>query len=147
MAFGVGLVIFSTLCFGLGDVIARRAMFHLSPAGILFITVPMTCAALGAAVLISEGPSAFSGHSLLFFGLVVLMGFLAYVSGNVAYFHGLKRAGVTLAAPILGAGPLFGVFLAVTLGGERPGVLTFVGALIIVAGVAMLVGDRQRVTE
>ena len=50
-----------------------------------------------------------------------------------------------IAAPILGAAPLAGIALAVTLGGERPNAGVLLGGALIIGGITFLLTDRNRV--
>lgn len=142
---GIALTLVATFAWGAGDVFARRAMFDASPELVLVVVVGAVAAALGAAVFVGYGAPGFRAGGLEFFGFVMLTGLLAWVTGNLFYFHGLKRAGVTLAAPVLGAGPLFAIALAVTVGGERPNLETLAGAGAIVAGVGLILTRRDAV--
>lgn len=144
MALGITLAIVATICWGAGDVFARKAMFNERAEAVLLVTVAMVVIVLGVVGLVLEGPSAFAPARASFYALAGLMGLLAYVTGNLFYFHGMRKAGVTVAAPVLGAAPLFAILLAVVLGGENPSLPTLAGAFAIVAGVAIIMSDRGR---
>ena len=142
---GIALALVATVAWGAGDVFARRAMFDASPELVVVAVVGAVAAALGAGVLVGHGLAGFRVASLAFLGLVMCTGLLAWVTGNLFYFHALQRAGVTLAAPVLGASPLVAIALAVTVGGERPHLATRVGAGAIVAGVGLILTRREAV--
>ncbi|MYA51724.1 MAG: DMT family transporter [Chloroflexi bacterium] len=145
MSLGILLAIVATLGWGAGDVFVRRAMFAVSPELVVVVVVGMVAAVLGIVAVSTEGVAAFGSVELAALGTIAVMGALAWVTGNLFYFHGLRRAGVTLAAPILGAAPLFAIALAVVFAGERPNLLTVVGAFVVVIGVAVILTDRNRV--
>ena len=145
MGLGILLAIVATFAWGAGDVLVRRAMFDVPAELVVVVVVGMVAAVLGVVILSTEGFAAFGGIELTFVGIVAVMGALIWVTGNLFYFHGLKRAGVTLAAPILGAGPLFAIALAVVFAGERPNLYTLIGAFAVVIGVAVILTDRKRV--
>ena len=145
MGLAIAFTLFATLAWGAGDVFARKAMFDASAEVVVIVVVAMVTVGLGLRGLATVGASAFGPESLTMLSLTALMGLFSWVTGNLLYFHGMRRAGVTLAAPILGAAPLFAIVLAVALGGERPAVLTLVGALAIVIGVVVIMTDRGRV--
>lgn len=145
MALGLALALVAAMGWGAGDVFARKAMFNASATTVLASMIALTVLALGIAGVLIEGPAAFSNLGLRFFGLVCLMGLLTWVLGNLFNFHGMQRAGVVIAAPILGAAPLPAIVIAVTLGGERPNPLVLIGAASIVLGVTVLLTDRNRV--
>lgn len=145
MGLGILLAIVATLAWGAGDVFVRRAMFTIPAELVVVVVVGMVAAVLGVVIVLTEGFAAFGGIELAFVGIVAVMGALVWVTGNLFYFHGMRRAGVTLAAPILGAGPLFAIALAVLFAGERPNLATLVGALAVVIGIGVILTDRNRV--
>jgi len=145
MSVGILLSVVAMLAWGAGDVFVRRAMFGASAELVLIVIIGMVAAALGVAIVSTGGLAAFGGIELAYVGIVAVMGALSWVTGNLFYFHGMKRAGVTLAAPILGTGPLFAIALAVVFAGERPNLATLIGAAAIVIGVGVVLTDRNRV--
>ncbi len=145
MGVGILLAIVATLAWGAGDVFVRRAMFAVSAELVVVVVVGMVATVLGVVAVSTGGIAAFGGIDLSSLGIIAVMGVLAWVTGNLFYFHGLRRAGVTLAAPILGAGPLFAIALAVVFAGERPNLPTLIGAFAVVIGVAVILTDRNRV--
>ncbi|MDE2838141.1 MAG: DMT family transporter [Chloroflexota bacterium] len=145
MSLGILLAMVAALGWGAGDVLVRRAMFTVPPELVVVFVVGMVATVLGIVTISTEGLAAFGGVEVASLGIIAVMGALAWVTGNLFYFHGLRRAGVTLAAPILGAGPLFAIALAVVFAGERPNLLTVGGAFAVVIGVAVILTDRNRV--
>lgn len=144
MGLGIALAIVATFAWGAGDVFARKAMFSERAETVLFVIVATVVVVLGVVGLVMEGASAFALERGSFYALTALMGLLAYVTGNLFYFHGMRKAGVTVAAPILGLAPLFAILLAVVLGGEQPNAGTIFGAFAIVTGVGIIMSDRGR---
>jgi drug/metabolite transporter (DMT)-like permease len=144
---GIALTLIATVAWGAGDVFARKAMFGASAALVLSSMITLTIIALGIVGLILEGPAAFAAIDLRFLVLAAIMGGLTWVTGNLLYFHGMKRAGIIIAAPILGAAPLAAIALAVVFGGESPNPWVLVGAVTIVLGIGILMTDRDRVLK
>ena len=145
MELGIALTLIATVGWGAGDVFARKAMFGASATTVLASMIALSVLALGITTIAIEGADAFGSKDLGFFGLVALMAFLTWVTGNLLYFHAMQRAGIIIAAPILGAAPLAAIALAIAIGGERPNAWVFLGGLLIVSGVVILVTDRDRV--
>ena len=145
MEIGILLALFALVGWGAGDVFARKAMFGAKAEVVLVSMIALTVVALGTVTVLIEGVDAFSGRDALFFVLVALMGAMTWVTGNLLYFHGMQRAGVIIAAPILGAVPLVSIALAVVFGGERPSAWVLAGAATVVLGVLILLTDRNRV--
>ncbi len=145
MGAGILLAIAATAAWGAGDVFVRRAMFGASPELVVIVVVGMVTATLGVVIVSAEGVAALADIRPAFVAIVAAMGALAWVTGNLFYFHGMRRAGVTLVAPILGAAPLAAIALAVLLAGERPNLPTVGGAAAVVVGVVVILTDRKRV--
>jgi O-acetylserine/cysteine efflux transporter len=144
---GIVLALIATVGWGSGDVFARKAMFGASAVTVLASMIALSAISLAIVTLIREGAGAFTAVDLRFIGLVIVMAALTWVTGNLLYFHGMQRAGVIIAAPILGAAPLVAVALAVVFGGEEPNVWVFVGGALIILGVGILLTDRNRVVQ
>lgn len=145
MELGILLSLMATFAWGAGDVFARKAMFTVGTETVLLVVIVVLAVVLGVMTLTTQGLNAFASLELRAIALTAASGFFAWVTGNFLYFHAMKRAGVTLAAPILGSGPLFAIALAVIFAGERPNIATLVGAGAIVIGVAVILTDRKRV--
>jgi drug/metabolite transporter (DMT)-like permease len=145
MDLAIFLSLIATLGWGAGDVFVRKAMFSASPETVAILLISVVVVALGITGVALEGAAAFWSEGRSFFALTALMGLLTWLTGNLLYFHGMQLAGVIIAAPILGAAPLLAIGLAVAFGGERPGAATLIGAFAVVAGVSILVTDRDKV--
>ena len=142
---GLALALLATLGWGAGDVLSRKAAFH-APAGLVALVMTVVATVTLLTVVIITGDLALvAGGDTRFYVLVAIMGALSYAGGQFVYLLGMQRAGITIAAPIVGAVPLITVFLAVVFGGERPGISTLIGAFIIVSGIMLVVTDRNRV--
>ncbi len=145
MSLGIPFALLAALGWGSGDVMFRRALANASVSVVLLVNALFVLVALGFTTLLIHGTGGFTIITQKIFGLVALMGVLAYLTGLMVFLQGMRRAGVTIAAPIIGAAPLASLFFAVTLGGERPGALTILGAFVIVSGVVVIVSERNRV--
>ena len=145
MGLGILLAIAAALGWGAGDVFVRRALFAARPEAVTVVVAGMVLLALAVLVVVTGGAGGFAVPGTSFLAAVAVMGLLTWLGGNLLYFHGMARAGVVIAAPLLGIAPLFAIALAVTLGGERPSVPTLAGALAIVTGVLVVLTDRRRV--
>ena len=146
VALGILFALVSAFSFGFGDVSARRAMMHLPASVTLLIVLVLVSLVSIIAVLVIHGAGGFSGLPVQFFGLMALQAVFGYVTGQLLHLTSMRLTSVTLVAPIIGASPLLALLLAVTLGGESPNLPTVIGSLVVVAGVAVLLTDRTRVT-
>ena len=145
MDIAILLVLAATIGWGSGDVFVRKAMFGATAETVTLLLISVVVVVLGITGVVLEGAAAFWAEGRSFFALTAVMGLLTWLTGNLLYFHGMRLAGVIIAAPILGAAPLFAIGLAVGFGGERPGPTVLIGTVAVVAGVAILVTDRDKV--
>jgi drug/metabolite transporter (DMT)-like permease len=145
MALGIFFALLAALALGSGSVIARKAMFVVSVPVAFVVSLGVILAAIGSMAMIVEGPSAFIGLPLTFYLSITLLAVLGYVTGQFFHFTALSKTAVTIVAPIVAGNALFSLLFAVTLGGERPNAPTVLGAFIIVAGVVIILTDRNRV--
>ena len=114
MSVGILFALLAALGWGSGDVFARKAMAHVSAGVVLILATAIIAIVLGVLGAVVYGPGAFGDLPLRFYGLVTLMAFFSYAVGQGLYLLGMKHAGVTLAAPIVGASPIFAIAFAVT---------------------------------
>ncbi|MEX2599424.1 MAG: DMT family transporter [Dehalococcoidia bacterium] len=145
MSMGILLALLATLGWGASDVFARKAMRRISPRAVTVAMAGLIAVFLAFAIAVTDGLGVLLQLPWYAYVLTALMGFLAYVGGQYMYLLGMQRAGLAIAAPILSTVPLVSVFLAVALGGERPNAPTVAGAIIIVAGILLVITDRNRV--
>ncbi len=71
------------------------------------------------------------------------LGLVTTVVGYWAWFYGLQRVMPGAMAPLLFIQPLVGTALAVAIRGERPGAATLLGGALVLAGVTLVVVQRQ----
>ena len=147
MGLGVVFALMAAIGWGSADVFARKAMQHIQASTLVVAMATLILITLAVAVVFTDGVRVLLGLPWYVYVLTGVMGFLAHVGGQLFYLWGIQRAGLTIAAPILGGMPLFAVFLGVVLGGERPNVPTLLGAFIIVGGIVLILTDRNRMVR
>ncbi|MCY4579622.1 MAG: EamA family transporter, partial [Chloroflexi bacterium] len=76
------------------------------------------------------------------FAWFLLSGTLNFPLGRLLNFTSVGKLGVARAAPVVGASPLFAAILGVTVGGETMNLFIFGGTVAIIAGIALIVGQR-----
>ena len=76
------------------------------------------------------------------FAWFLLSGTLNFPLGRLLNFTSVGKLGVSRAAPIVGASPLFAAVLGVTVGGESMNALILAGTVTIICGIALIVGQR-----
>jgi len=125
----------AAVLFGLGLVLTRRGLRHISPLGGAAIAIPAAAllfwAAAPATVDFARGSMAaalvFAGVGVLFPAAVTLLTFAAN-----------RRLGPNVTGAVGNLAPLFAVTGAFLLLGETPGIAQMAGILIVIAGVTLL---------
>ncbi len=71
---------------------------------------------------------------------------LNYILGDVFYYMAIRMLGVNIAIPVANAYPVFLVFLAAVILGEKISLVQFAAISVVVAGIALLKAGGQRDT-
>lgn len=82
------------------------------------------------------------GLAAIAFAWFLLVGILNYPMGRLLNYNSVSKLGVSKAAPIVGASPLFAAALAITIGGETMNLYIFVGTVAIISGIALIVSQK-----
>jgi drug/metabolite transporter, DME family len=73
----------------------------------------------------------------------VISGCMQPLLARALFYEGITRIGVARAGPLRGSEPLFAAVIAVTVLGETPGVLVYLGTILIVASLWLISGKQQ----
>jgi drug/metabolite transporter (DMT)-like permease len=73
----------------------------------------------------------------------LISGCMQPLFARALYYEGITRIGVARAGPLRGVEPLFAAIIAVTLLGEEPGLLVYMGTVLIVASLWLISGKQQ----
>ena len=78
------------------------------------------------------------------FAWYLFLAFLHHPLARTLNFTAISMIGASRAAPLGAAGPVFSAVLAITLLGERPGIILYLGTLVVVAGMTLVVTGGRR---
>ena len=132
---GVVLAVASSFSYAGTLILIRRGMqTGSSMAAILLIDIIVGTGALVVAYALGTIHTA-SFDQIFWFSL---SGLLGAGFGTVTYFIGIERIGVSRATPIHSASPIWAVFFAMAVLGERPQASVITGTILIVVGVCLL---------
>ncbi len=73
----------------------------------------------------------------------VISGCMQPLLARALFYEGITRIGVARAGPLRGSEPLFAAVIAVTVLGEKPGILVYIGTVLIVASLWLISGKQQ----
>ena len=140
---GPALAAAAGLGFGVFQTLNRRAVGGMADAYVsTFLQLVVALAVLVAASLATEGTQALreaTTASLVYFSVAGLVHFtLGWTFLNISQM----RIGAARTSPLLATVPLWGAFIALVTLGELPGLLAWLGTLLIVGGALVVSLER-----
>ena len=138
---GIVLSLAAAAGFGGSAVLARIGLQYVSPVTGTFIS-------LLVGIVITTTLAFFFHYedivslAAIAFAWFLLVGILNYPLGRLLNYNSVSKVGVSRAAPVVGASPLFAAGLAVAFGGETMNLPIFVGTVAIIGGIALIVGQK-----
>ena len=137
---GIVLALLAALWFGSAPYFARLGLRHMSTTAGTLVSMVSALLVVGIiAIPIHRGELL--SLPLVLLGWLALLGFLNYPLGRFLNFSGVRLAGVARATPLLATSPLWAMIMAIMFLGETPGLLTALGALSVMGGVALIVRE------
>ena len=138
---GAAMALTAAMGFGAAAVFARIGLQYMRPTTGAFVSLLIGIAITLTLALVFHFDDilALSGIAFIWF---LITGTLNFPLGRLLNFTSVNKIGVSRSAPIIGAAPLFSGILGVTLGGESMNLFIFTGTLVIIGGIAMIVGQK-----
>jgi len=135
LGWGIVLPIFTSMAYACTLVCMRQGMRSGTPlAGV--VTLNLITSAMGFTVAWLRGTlSATTWEAPLYF---MAAGAVAQGMGQLAFYKGIERMGVSRATPIQSSTPIWAALFAVLFLMERPTLAVWAGTLLIVLGVSLL---------
>lgn len=141
MSLGILLALSAALGFGSSAVFARLGLQYMRSATgtIVSLLVGLVITLSLAFIFNYDDIVMLSGIAFAWFALAGVINFLF---GRYLNFVSVNLAGVSKAAPIVGANPLFATALAITLGGETINAPILIGTFSIIGGLALILSQK-----
>lgn len=138
---GAAMALTAAMGFGAAAVFARIGLQYMRPTTGAFVSLLIGIAITLTLALVFHFDDilALSGIAFIWF---LITGTLNFPLGRLLNFTSVNKLGVSRSAPIIGAAPLFSGILGVTVGGESMNLFIFTGTLVIIGGIAMIVGQK-----
>ena len=138
---GAAMALTAAMGFGAAAVFARIGLQYMRPTTGAFVSLIIGIAITLTLALVFHFDDilALSGIAFVWF---LITGTLNFPLGRLLNFTSVNKIGVSRSAPIIGAAPLFSGILGVTLGGESMNLFIFTGTMVIIGGIAMIVGQK-----
>ncbi len=142
MALAVFFAWLSACGFASGTILIRVGMQQVAPPVATFMTV-LTGAVLICSIAFALNFEEIKSLSLFDFGLITLMGILAYPMARVFNNSAISMVGATRAVPVTSVQPLIAFGIGVLLLDERPNLLVTLGTPLIVGGLLLVMIPRR----
>ncbi len=137
------LVLFSVICWGLYTVYSKQVLNHSNAIYTLFFVSLFTNISLGMVNLWRGTFSQLAEMPIQAWLATIYLGVFCSCLGHMLYYAALRRLPASIVALTLTLLPVFGVTVSMILLGETLNIAQFVGALIIMIGVAYAVWPRK----
>ncbi|MXY47547.1 MAG: DMT family transporter [Chloroflexi bacterium] len=138
---GAAMALTAAMGFGAAAVFARIGLQYMRPTTGAFVSLLIGIAITLTLALVFHFDDIFALSGIAFVWFLIT-GTLNFPLGRLLNFTSVNKIGVSRSAPIIGAAPLFSGILGVTLGGESMNLFIFTGTLVIIGGIAMIVGQK-----
>ncbi|MYC07597.1 MAG: DMT family transporter [Chloroflexi bacterium] len=138
---GAAMALTAAMGFGAAAVFARIGLQYMRPTTGAFVSLLIGIAITLTLALVFHFDDIFALSGIAFVWFLIT-GTLNFPLGRLLNFTSVNKIGVSRSAPIIGAAPLFSGILGVTLGGESMNFFIFTGTLVIIGGIAMIVGQK-----
>lgn len=138
LSLGVGLALLAALAWGINSHIMKIAMVGENPMRALGVRSVFTFPLLIISVFLISGRDAITIYFSSDLSLLVLSTALLIVLGDGLFLFGLKHHDVSSLLPIASIYPLFTVSILIITNTENVGLMTVLGTLLIIIGVAIV---------
>ena len=129
----------SGLGFGVFQSLNRRAVAQMDVYFATFLQLLVACAVLLALTASTEDLDALRSATARGIGFFVAAGLVHFFAGWTFLNVSQKRIGAARTSPLIATTPLFGAFIALVTLGEIPGMLAWLGIVLVTVG-AYVVG-------
>lgn len=143
MAVAVLFAFISACGFASGTILIRVGLQHVAPPVATFMTV-VVGAVLICGIAFALNFEEITNLTLRDFGVITVMGILAYPMARVFTNSGISMVGATRAVPVTSTQPLIAFGIGVLLLGETPNLLVTIGTPLIVGGLLLVMLPRPQ---
>jgi len=143
LAVGVLFAFAAAFAFGLNQIFVRLATQRISGPAAAFFSVS-TGAVIATTLALIFNLGDFRELPPIAFAWFLLLATLHHPIARTLNFTAISMIGATRAAPLGAAAPVFSAVLAIGLLGERPGILLYLGTIIVVGGTTLVVTGGMR---
>jgi len=133
------LSLFGMICWGIAPVFAKAALKNIDPAAGLVLRTIFAASVVSGWVIITGNFSKVSSIPARTWWLIGIEALLATLVGDLAYYAALKKGDVSLVTIIMSSSPLITILCSVLFLGEQMTLMRLIGAVLVVAGIILIV--------
>jgi uncharacterized membrane protein len=132
--------IFSAMGWAVDSMLVRFGLrkSNIFAAMLMSYTISITC--VWTYLLTTTSLDFLKSPAMIYY---VISGCMQPLLARALFYEGITRIGVARAGPLRGSEPLFATVIAVTVLGEQPGLLVYLGTILIVASLWLISGKQQ----
>ncbi|MGH7827750.1 MAG: DMT family transporter [Candidatus Binatia bacterium] len=133
------IAIFSAMGWAGDSVLVRLGIRNSNIFAAMLVSFTVSAACIWTYLVLTTSLDFLRSPAMIYF---LISGCLQPLFARALFYEGITRLGVARAGPIRGAEPLFATVIAVTLLQEEPGLMVYLGTLLIMASL-WLISGRQ----
>ncbi len=138
---GIIYALIAAFAWAVGAIVIRLALLHLRPtSGTVISLASGTAVSMGLAIGFHSG--AIAGLSIGALLGIALYGAINFPLGRLFNYSSVRLLGVSRATPVFSAAPFIAMVLAIIFLDEQLTVPIVLGALAVMAGVALIVSEQ-----
>lgn len=132
--------ILSAMGWAIDSVLVRLGLRSSNIFAAMLVSFTISAACMWTYLLVTRSLDFLRSPAMIYF---LISGCLQPLFARALYYEGIKRLGVSRAGPIRGAEPLFATAIAVTFLHEKPGLMVYLGTLLIMASLWLISGKQS----
>ena len=138
---GIALALSTALGFAIAPLFASLALQHVRPTTLVLISLVTGTVLVLIVVFTLHTDTVFSLSGVAFLWFLIV-GVINFPLGRFFEYTGVRLAGVSRSATIIGSAPLFATTMAVTFGGETISATLIIGTISTVVGVVLILSQK-----
>jgi bacterial/archaeal transporter family protein len=133
------LAILGMVCWGIAPIFAKIGLNNINPMAGLAIRTMFAAGLIVSWVVIGGMFNEVKNIPLHTWVFIAMEAVLATLVGDFAYYSAIKHGDVSLVTIIMSSSPLVTILCAVIFLGEQISMLRIAGAVLIVAGIVLII--------
>ena len=135
------IALIAAACFGIAAVMLKKGYVYSTPIAANIVVLLVNVAVLWVFALVTVPLHLFFTTGAIFFGIG---GILGQALARTLQYTGIEKVGPAHSHTVLGTTALFAAFFAMVFLDERWTLSMFIGTVLVIGGVALLAGEKNK---